>query len=129
MALVPTDHPILNSASLENEGIAILRDIVTLIISTKCVAFTSSYNATDNLIRNPDLLTAAINGCGALIASRPSTHQVMCLALISWNPAPLVTAGVPPLAIKSVEKCVRLVLVHMQRLLDFLNRRSLASHF
>jgi symplekin len=61
-----------------------------------------------------DLLSAMLNSWVNLVKQRPSTFPFVITTLRSWTPAAL--ANLPASSIKSVEKAVRILLVHLSRL-------------
>jgi len=64
-------------------------------------------------LRNPDLVSATINSWASLVKLRPGLVQLVVSALTTWTPTTL--AGLPSSSIKSVEKAVRILLVHILR--------------
>lgn len=63
--------------------------------------------------RNPDLVTAIINSWSQLVKLRPALVELVISSLSSWTPASL--AGLPATHVKSVEKAVRILLMHISR--------------
>lgn len=63
--------------------------------------------------RNPDILSAVINSWSQLVKLRPALVELVVSSLASWTPAAL--AGLPATHIKSVEKAVRILLMHISR--------------
>ena len=69
--------------------------------------------------RNPDLITAVLNSWSVLAKQRPSQTQIIVSALTSWTPAAL--SHLSAFSVKSVEKAVRILLMHLHRyLLQFI---------
>jgi symplekin len=60
-----------------------------------------------------DLLTAMLNSWAPLAKLRPALTQLVVQSLADWTPGAL--AGLPFNAVKSVEKAVRILLVHLSR--------------
>lgn len=63
--------------------------------------------------RDVDLLTALLNSWVNLVKQRPATFPYVVTTLRSWTPAAL--ASLPASSVKSVEKAVRILLMHMLR--------------
>ncbi|KAG6336042.1 hypothetical protein ID866_3041 [Astraeus odoratus] len=97
IANVPVDHPFIVASALEAEGMKLLESVVTMLYTSQ----------------NPDLLTAIINSWGNLVKQRPALVHLVVSSLTSWTPAAL--AGQPASTIKSVEKSIRILLVHISR--------------
>ncbi|TCD69615.1 hypothetical protein EIP91_006840 [Steccherinum ochraceum] len=97
LSMCPTDHPFMPVAVLEGEGVKMLESIITLL-----------YTST-----NPDLVTAIINSWSQLVKLRPALVELVISSLSSWTPASL--ASLPAAHIKSVEKAVRILLMHISR--------------
>ncbi|KAA1468855.1 hypothetical protein DENSPDRAFT_863857 [Dentipellis sp. KUC8613] len=97
IAMCPADHPFVPVAALEAEGMKLLERIVTLL-------FTS---------QNPDLLSAIINSWANFVKLRPALAHIVVSSLASWTPAALV--GLPYSSIRSVEKSIRILLLHISR--------------
>jgi symplekin len=64
-------------------------------------------------LSNPDVLSALLNSWGTLTKMRPSTVQFVVTALKQWSPGAL--ANLSMASIKSVEKALRILLVHISR--------------
>ncbi|KZT10059.1 uncharacterized protein LAESUDRAFT_673791 [Laetiporus sulphureus 93-53] len=97
LSMCPSDHPFINIAALEAEGLKLLESIITIL-------YTSS---------NPDMLSAIINSWAMLVKLRPALVEVVVSTLAQWTPAKL--EGQSASAIKSVEKAVRILLMHISR--------------
>ena len=67
----------------------------------------------DDWSRDVDLLTALLNSWAALAKQRPLILQTLVPALRSWTPTAL--DKLPAFAVKSVEKALRILLVHINR--------------
>lgn len=65
------------------------------------------------LDRDADLLSAMLNSWAALAKLRPNVLQILIPALRGWTPAAL--ENLMPSHIKSVEKALRILLVHINR--------------
>lgn len=59
------------------------------------------------------MLTALLNSWAALVKQRPVILQTLVPALRSWTPVAL--EKLPTFAVKSVEKALRILLVHINR--------------
>ncbi|KAI0292278.1 Symplekin tight junction protein C terminal-domain-containing protein [Russula brevipes] len=97
LAIVPGDHPFINVATLEAEGVALLQRLITDLYTKQ----------------NPDLISAILNSWSNLVKLRPGFVQIVVSSLTLWTPAPLL--GLPFTSIKSVEKSVRILLTHISR--------------
>lgn len=65
------------------------------------------------LPRDVDLLSALLNSWVTLVKQRPATLPLVVTALKQWTPAALV--GLSASSVKSVEKAVRILLMHISR--------------
>ncbi|KAF8159678.1 Symplekin tight junction protein C terminal-domain-containing protein [Crassisporium funariophilum] len=92
------DHPFISAAKLEAEGQKLLEGLAATLYSSQDV----------------DLLSAMLNSWVTLVKQRPATLPFLITALRSWTPATLI--GLPASSVKSVEKSVRILLVHLSRL-------------
>lgn len=63
--------------------------------------------------RDPDLLSAIINNWGTLAKLRPLLLPVIVSSLATWTPRQL--EGCPASSVKSVEKVIRILLIHISR--------------
>ncbi|KAI6016044.1 Symplekin tight junction protein C terminal-domain-containing protein [Pisolithus microcarpus] len=97
IANVPVDHPFISASALEAEGMKLLESVITMLYTSQ----------------EPDTLTAIVNSWSTLIKQRPSLVHLVVSSLTSWTPVSL--AGQPASAIKSVEKSIRILLVHISR--------------
>ena len=66
-----------------------------------------------SLYRNVDLLSAIINSWGSLTKLRPLLLPLIVSTLATWTPRQF--EGFPASNIKSIEKCVRIMLIHISR--------------
>ncbi|KAG6910030.1 hypothetical protein DXG01_013754 [Tephrocybe rancida] len=98
LAFCPIDHPFIPVAQLESEG----KKLLEAVFNT----FYSSQNA--------DLLSALLNSWATLTKMRPTVTPLIVTALKQWTPAALVT--LPASSVKSVEKALRILLIHISRL-------------
>ncbi|KAJ1025131.1 hypothetical protein NDA16_002637 [Ustilago loliicola] len=94
---VPSSHPFLNAASLEEEGNRLFAQIVTLI-------FTSDVT---------DFIMASINSLTVLAKARPQLGSVILRAMATWTPASL--SNLTHTQIRNVEKTVRVFYLHFVR--------------
>ncbi|KAL4063109.1 Symplekin tight junction protein C terminal-domain-containing protein [Scleroderma yunnanense] len=97
IANVSADHPFISASPLEAEGMKLLESVITMLYTSQ----------------NPDILTAIINSWSTLVKQRPALVHLVVSSLASWTPAAL--AALPASAIKSVEKSIRILLVHISR--------------
>ncbi|KAI0322800.1 Symplekin tight junction protein C terminal-domain-containing protein [Amylostereum chailletii] len=98
LSMCPVDHPFIPVAALENEGVRLLEGILTLL-------FTSP---------NPDIITAILNSWANLVKLRPALVQLVVQSLATWTPAAL--SGQSYANTKSVERAVRILLLHISRI-------------
>ena len=63
--------------------------------------------------RNPDILSAIVNSWSQLVKLRPALVEVVVSSLTSWTPAALT--GLPAVHVRSVEKSIRVLLMHFTR--------------
>ncbi|KAF9482650.1 hypothetical protein BDN70DRAFT_874838 [Pholiota conissans] len=98
ISFCPVDHPFIPVAQLEAEGQKLLETLARILYSSQDV----------------DLLSALLNSWVNLVKQRPSTFPFVVTTLRSWTPSAL--ANLPASSIKSVEKAVRILLVHLSRL-------------
>ncbi|KZP11483.1 hypothetical protein FIBSPDRAFT_800184 [Athelia psychrophila] len=97
LSFIPADHPFLSAAALEAEGIKLIEHVITTLYQG----------------RSPDILSAILNSWASLVKQRTNMVQLVVSTLTSWTPAGL--AGLPASSIKSVEKGIRILLVHISR--------------
>ncbi|KAF8909398.1 Symplekin tight junction protein C terminal-domain-containing protein [Gymnopilus junonius] len=98
ISFCPVDHPFIPVAKLEAEGQKLLEALATMLYTSQDV----------------DLLTALLNSWVNLVKQRPATFPYVVTTLRSWTPTAL--ASLPASKVKSVEKAVRILLIHMSRL-------------
>jgi symplekin len=94
---VPVDHPFLPGPALEAEGMKLLESVITMLYTSQ----------------NPELLSAILHSWSNLVKQRPALVQLVVSSLSSWTPAAL--SGLPASSVKSVEKAVRILLIHISR--------------
>ncbi|CCM02435.1 uncharacterized protein FIBRA_04534 [Fibroporia radiculosa] len=97
LSMCPTDHPFISVAALDGEGLKLLESVITMLYTCK----------------NPDILSAILNSWATLIKLRPALVDVVVSTLAQWTPVKL--EGLPASSIKSVEKSIRILLVHISR--------------
>ncbi|KAH7914854.1 Symplekin tight junction protein C terminal-domain-containing protein [Hygrophoropsis aurantiaca] len=97
ISAVPADHPFISAQALEAEGMKLLEGVVTMLYTNQ----------------NPDVLSAITNSWSNLVKHRPAMVHLVVSSLASWTPAAL--AGAHASTIKSVEKGVRILLLHISR--------------
>ncbi|KAI0954916.1 hypothetical protein AcW1_006666 [Taiwanofungus camphoratus] len=97
LSMCPTDHPFISVSTLEAEGLRLLESVITILYTS----------------RNPDILSAILNSWSTLIKLRPTLVEVVVSSLSRWTPAKL--EGLPASSIKSVEKSIRILLLHISR--------------
>ncbi|OJA10681.1 hypothetical protein AZE42_01046 [Rhizopogon vesiculosus] len=94
---VPADHPFIPAPALEAEGMKLLESVITILYTSQ----------------NPEILSAIIHSWSNLVKQRPALVQLVVSSLSSWTPAAL--AGLTASSVKSVEKAVRILLIHISR--------------
>lgn len=97
LSFCPADHPLINVAQLEAEGQKLMGDVVTIFYT----------------MPNPDMMAAVVNSWSSIAKQRPALAHVIVSALTSWNPGAIY--HFPATAVRSVEKAVRILLLHFQR--------------
>ncbi|PSR72823.1 hypothetical protein PHLCEN_2v11320 [Hermanssonia centrifuga] len=83
--------------ALEAEGLKLLEGVITILYTSQ----------------NTDILSSILNSWSSLTKQRPALVELVVSTLASWTPAKL--AGLPAFSIKSVEKGVRILLMHIMR--------------
>lgn len=114
LSFCPADHPFIPVANLESEGIKLIEGIITLLYTSQYV-LSLVFHKTSNEYgsRSPDIVSAIINSWVTLAKQRPSQTHIVISALASWTPAALIGSSYS--TIKSVEKAIRILLVHISR--------------
>ncbi|OCH93643.1 hypothetical protein OBBRIDRAFT_885314 [Obba rivulosa] len=97
LSMCPTDHPFMSVPALEAEGVKLLEGVITIL-------YTSN---------NPDMLSAVLNSWATLTKLRPALVEIVVSTLSQWTPTKL--EGQPLANIKSVEKAIRILLIHISR--------------
>ncbi|RDX54248.1 hypothetical protein OH76DRAFT_1398571 [Lentinus brumalis] len=95
--MIPSDHPFMPIQVLETEGMKLLEGIINTLYSSN----------------NPDMLSAILNSWANLLKKRPALTEWVLQSLTQWTPVKL--EGLPPSAIRSIEKSVRILLTHISR--------------
>lgn len=98
ISFCPVDHPFIPVSKLEAEGQKLLEALAGLL-----------YNSQD-----VDLLSAMLNSWVNLVKLRPATLPLVISTLRSWTPAAL--GGLSASSVKSIEKSIRILLVHISRI-------------
>ncbi|KZT59495.1 hypothetical protein CALCODRAFT_430835 [Calocera cornea HHB12733] len=97
LSLVPTGHPFISPSHLENEGVELLQKMITLLFQSKTV----------------EIVSAIVNCFDAFIRLRPPLGDVIVQTLEVWTPSAL--AGQSATSIRSVERSIRILLMHLLR--------------
>ncbi|KZP01587.1 hypothetical protein CALVIDRAFT_532363 [Calocera viscosa TUFC12733] len=97
LSLVPTGHPFISPSHLENEGVELLQKMITLLFQSKVV----------------EIVSAIVNCFDAFIRLRPPLGDVIIQTLEVWTPNAL--AGQSATSIRSVERSIRILLMHLLR--------------
>ncbi|KIL69469.1 hypothetical protein M378DRAFT_99051 [Amanita muscaria Koide BX008] len=98
ISFCPADHPFINAAALEAEGHKLFDGVIKMLYSSQ----------------NSDIVSALLNSWSTLVKLRSVTVPLVVTALRQWTPAAL--NGLPASSVKSVEKAVRILLVHISRI-------------
>ncbi|ESK96439.1 cleavage polyadenylation specificity factor [Moniliophthora roreri MCA 2997] len=96
----PSDHPFISVNNLEQEGTRHMQTVITMLYT----------------VDNPDFLSALINSWANLVRFRPAQVPVIIATLKEWSPQLLIERGVSTSGVKSVEKAIRILLIHISRL-------------
>ncbi|KAI0725434.1 Symplekin tight junction protein C terminal-domain-containing protein [Fomitopsis betulina] len=97
LSMLPSDHPFISVSALEAEGVELMKGVFTIL-----------YTSND-----PDTIVAVVNSWGSLVKARPALTEVLVSTLAQWTPSKL--EGQPAFSIKSVEKIIRILLIHISR--------------
>lgn len=97
LSIVPSNHPLLNVAALEEESNRLFTQTVTLIFTSDVV----------------DLIMASVNSLTVLAKSRPQLGSVILRAMATWTPASL--NNLSHTQVRNVEKTVRIFYLHFVR--------------
>ncbi|KAL5492454.1 hypothetical protein ACEPAI_3901 [Sanghuangporus weigelae] len=98
LSFCPADHPFINAAQLEAEGQKLMESVITIFYT----------------MPNPDMMAAVVNSWGSLAKQRPNLAHIIISALASWNPGAIY--HFPAAQVRSVEKAVRILLIHFSRI-------------
>ncbi|KAJ7865668.1 hypothetical protein B0H13DRAFT_2670840, partial [Mycena leptocephala] len=99
ISLCPANHPFISAPKLEAEGQKLLDAVIALL-----------YQSQDT-----DLITAMLNGWASLTKLRPTVVPNVIAALRGWQPESSAINGLSASSIKSVEKAIRILLIHISR--------------
>ncbi|KAJ7504498.1 Symplekin tight junction protein C terminal-domain-containing protein [Mycena galericulata] len=99
ISFCPADHPFISVPKLEAEGQKLLEAVIALLYTSQ----------------NTDLLTAMLNSWATLTKLRPAVVPTVVAALRGWTPESSAINGLPASSVKSVEKAVRILLMHISR--------------
>ncbi|SJL03526.1 related to Symplekin [Armillaria ostoyae] len=97
ISFCPPDHPFISVPKLESEGQKLLENVITILFSSQ----------------NVDILSAVLNSWASLTKLRPAMTPVVIGTLKQWTPAAL--GGLSASSVKSVEKAIRILLIHISR--------------
>ncbi|KAJ7077855.1 Symplekin tight junction protein C terminal-domain-containing protein [Mycena belliarum] len=93
------DHPFISVPKLEAEGQKLFEAVIALLYTSQ----------------NIDMLTAMLNSWATLTKLRPAVLPTVVATLRGWMPELSTINGLPASSVKSVEKAVRILLVHLSR--------------
>lgn len=111
--MCPSNHPFIPVAALETEGTELLKSVITILWSSQYVSPVKLTRRRSQHARNVDILSAILNSWVGLAKQRPALTGFVVTTLAHWKPAAL--AGLPASEVKSAEKAVRILLVHLSR--------------
>ncbi|KAL8280944.1 hypothetical protein RQP46_006623 [Phenoliferia psychrophenolica] len=97
LAQVRTNHPFLRVNVLEDEANKLVEESITAL-------FTCAI---------PDVVSALATSLTSLVKARPAFTQLVVTALTNWSPGAL--ASLPNHQVRSVEKAVRVSVVHLHK--------------
>ncbi|GAB00040.1 uncharacterized protein L969DRAFT_96650 [Mixia osmundae IAM 14324] len=97
LASVPVNHPFLRPQTLEQEAQKLLEELIKTLFMT----------------RTPDLISAIINALVLLAKARPLHGQLIVTTFTNWTPNALGNLSFTQ--VRSVEKTLRIALVHLSR--------------
>ncbi|RYP49961.1 hypothetical protein DL768_004396 [Monosporascus sp. mg162] len=103
LAMVPSNHPVLQGPALEAEAFGLLDRMLGVL----------QESSSDALI-----VDATLNTLSILVRARPSTSSRILNAVLSFNPFKLAHAPMTPktrVLIKSMEKTTRMLLIHLSK--------------
>ncbi|KAI6149817.1 hypothetical protein BKA82DRAFT_23571 [Pisolithus tinctorius] len=109
IAIVPVDHPFISASALEAEPVSFTR--IRPLPPHDEVSQHNDHSG--SFYREPDILTAIVNSWSTLIKQRHSLVHLIVSSLVSWTPVSL--AGLSASVIRSVEKSIRILPVHISR--------------
>ena len=113
ISFCPVDHPFIPASKLEAEGQKLLEALAGLLYSSQYVELILSRVSLNGAFRDIDLLSALLNSWVNLVKLRPATLPMVISTLRSWTPA--VLGGLSASSVKSIEKSIRILLVHISR--------------
>ncbi|KAH8111033.1 Symplekin tight junction protein C terminal-domain-containing protein [Phellopilus nigrolimitatus] len=97
LSFCPGDHPFIPVVQLEAEGQKLMEGVITIFYTMPI----------------PDMMAAVVNSWSSLAKQRPSQAHMIISALASWTPGAIY--NFPASTVKSVEKAVRILLMHFSR--------------
>ncbi|THH09925.1 hypothetical protein EW145_g1681 [Phellinidium pouzarii] len=100
LSFCPADHPFIPVAQLEAEGQELMKEVITIFYT----------------MPNPDMMAAVVNSWSSLAKQRPLQTHMIVSALASWTPGAIY--NFPASTVRSVEKAVRILLIHFSRTLN-----------
>lgn len=113
ISFCPVDHPFIPVSKLEAEGQKLLEALTGLLYNSQYVELILSHLSLNGAFREIDLLSALLNSWVNLVKLRPATLPMVISTLRSWTPTAL--GGLSASSVKSIEKSIRILLVHISR--------------
>lgn len=120
ISFCPVDHPFIPVSKLETEGQKLLEAVAGLLYNSQYVELILSHVSLKRSFRDIDLLSALLNSWANLVKLRPAALPLVISTLRSWTPTAL--GGLSASSVKSIEKSIRILLVHISRYATLRNR-------
>jgi len=120
ISFCPVDHPFIPVSKLETEGQKLLEAVAGLLYNSQYVELILFHVSLKGSFRDIDLLSALLNSWANLVKLRPAALPLVISTLRSWTPTAL--GGLSASSVKSIEKSIRILLVHISRYATLRNR-------
>ncbi|KAJ9112124.1 hypothetical protein QFC20_002305 [Naganishia adeliensis] len=98
--LCPPDHPVIRVGDLEIEAQQMADQLAETL----------------KRLADPSILYAMLNIIPPLLRLRPNLANSLIQALHMWSPDHMIAARIPPSQIRSVEKTLKIAMVHLRRI-------------
>lgn len=104
----------MRAQQLEEEANKLVEEAFNLLYMSKYVKSVAEWAGHQlNVLRVPDVIASVINAFAILVKVRPALSHLIFGALTNWTPTNIATLS--STQVKSVEKTIRLALVHLLR--------------